>query len=373
MSRSNLWVPLAVVASVALFLLPIVRLNVLVAQMGLAALTVLMAVEAIVALARALSPRRSHWIPQTDAERPDVTWTALGIEVAISAGVIGLLALTRGWWGPVLGVTPPVWLFALLALRAAGLATLATIGGLRRPLALMLALLDFTVVMPIVSLFHGSLETVVVASTVVTGLFVLLAMGMPIAPVPATAEPHTRWPWGSWLSTISGELRRPLIVVVGGLAALVPLSAAMTLHALLVAPFWFIGYGLAVRNDQLAPTSRRVARALVLAPAAFAVICLCGPWLFTALYPDALGDGAAMKTLAWGALFIVPALVQADPRRRPGELRKAVAAAVEIGLLLGLGLLHGLDGVVLGIAVATITRSIIASAAKPGHASLLPH
>jgi hypothetical protein len=374
MSGSKLWLPLSAIAgTVALFLLPIARLNVLVAQMGLAALTVLMVGDAIVALARALSPTRSHaWIPRSDAERRDVTWTALGIEVAISAGAIAVLAATRGWWGPALGLTPPLWLFALLALRAAGIATVVTIGGLRRPLALLIALFDFTFVPPIVSLFDGSLETVVVASTTVTALFVGVAMRMPIARLPATQDPHTRWPWGTWLSTISGELRRPLIVVVGGLVALVPLAAALTLQSLLVTPFWIVGFALAAsKAPQLAPTSLRIARALVLASAAFAVTYLGGPWLYTVLFPDALGDGAAMRTLAWATLFLVPALVRADPERHPSELRKGLAAVVEIALLLGLGLVHGLDGLVLGIAVAMIARSMFASAAKPGRESLL--
>jgi uncharacterized membrane protein YagU involved in acid resistance len=373
MSRSVLWLPLSViVGTVALFLLPIVRLNVLVVQMGLTALTVLMAVDAIVALARALSPTRSNvWIPRTDSERRDVTWTALGIEVSISAGAIALLAATRGWWGPALGLTPPLWLFALLALRAAGLATLVTIGGLRRPFALLLALFDFTFVLPIVSLFDGSLQTVVVASTAITGLFVLLAMWMPVAPIPATQEPHTRWPWGNWLSSISGELRRPLIVVFGGLAALVPLSAALTLQSLMVTPFWIVGFTLAASKTRLAPMSVRVARAVLLASAAFAVIYLGGPWFYTVLFPAELGDGAAMRVLAWGALFVVPALVREDPERNTSQLRKGLAAAVEIALLVALGLLHGLDGLVLGIAVAMIARSAITSVARPGRESLL--
>jgi len=348
--------------------------------MGLAPLTALMFIEGMVGLARALGPLRSAgWFKPGDAFVPGVVTRVVALELALSALGVALVAAAAPWWQPLTGLAPPLWLIALVALRAGGLSIMTALTGLRRPLAGLAGLFDMIFVLPLVALFGGSLETVVILSTAITVLFAALSVRSrpldlvalqksetareaerkKLAREREEAEVADRWLLGSWLNSVVEHARRPLFVALAGLAIVVPVSASMIVSSLLLIPF--------VVAARLKPSSSRALRwlrGIVLAGGAFLVIYTLGPAIYRALFPATFGDGTWVAILAWSALVMLPLSVRELPTRS-GQLRNAASALISGALLVTLGVGWGVHGFVLGVALGCVVSSIVSMSRKP--------
>ncbi len=354
------------VGAIAIYVLPVVRLVVLSACMGLEGLTVLMFVEGMVALARALSPvRASAWIPASAAEQAGVVTRVVAIEVSIAVAAAAVLATSAPWWQPVMAVAPPLWVISLLALRGAGTWSLTTLGGLRRPIALLGALVDIALVLPIVALLGGSLAAVVVTSTIVTWL--LVAAAWRSRPMNLTAKqkveleaPRGRWQLGTWIRNIASALRGPLFVAIAGLAVVVPFSATVIIASLLAIPF--------VAGAVIKPSQNivfRVMRCVILGGLAFLVIGELGPTIYRAVFPASFGDGRWLELLAWGGFATIPAgFSTRDVENR--ELRRGIAGAITITLMLVVGITAGTAGFLVAIAASSVISAFVIATRDSG-------
>src|SRR4051812_18413446 len=95
------WALVAIMGLLLLVALPLGQLIVLAGALGLTQLAVFYVVEGVVDLVRNLSPLRgTTWFKAKDAEIPDVTLRAMGLEIAVSMVASALLIATSALWQP---------------------------------------------------------------------------------------------------------------------------------------------------------------------------------------------------------------------------------------------------------------------------------
>ena len=183
------WVLISVMGVLLLVAYPLGQLIVLAGALGLTQLAVFFVVEGMVELVRNLSPLRgTTWFKGKDAEIPDITLRAMGLEVAVSMVAAAVLIATSTLWQPVVHVVDvPRWLIAFIALRVAGTQALISMSVLRRPVAMLAVILDLAV-FPLVALGERSLGGTVVVSTFITWCFVLLTAWMPAWTMPPSKK-----------------------------------------------------------------------------------------------------------------------------------------------------------------------------------------
>jgi len=221
---------------VALALVPIGGLLLVWASIGMPGLTALLVVNGAVMLARSVSPlRAAAWFKKPQADEPGLPMRVLTMETVLTAAAVVLLAATAGWWQPLLGVSVPLWIVVLLAVRASALAMMGALSTLKRPIAAVVLLADIAVVLPLAAVLTRSFTGTVIASTAASCAFAALALHagtitrlekkvgkkLDMAEVPE-AELRDRWRLGTWLQTMQSNLRRPLIVAMGGAMLAVP-------------------------------------------------------------------------------------------------------------------------------------------------------
>lgn len=351
----------------ALALVPIGGLLLVWASIGMPALTALLVVNGAVVLARSLGPlRAAAWFKKPQADEPGLAMRVLTMETAVTAAAVVVLAATAAWWQPLLGVSAPVWIVVLLAVRASALATMGALSTLKRPIAAVVLLADMIVVLPLAAVLTRSFAGTVIASTAASCAFAALALHsgtitrlekkvgkkLDTAEVPPS-ELRDRWRIGTWLQTIQTSLRRPMIVALGGAMLAVPLSAAITVSSVLMLPFITAAATRPSRSLAL-----RVVRGVVCAGVGIWFVHACGPAIYRAVFPDAFGDGAWVQVLAWCNLAALPIGIRGDSKKA-SQLRIGIAAALAAAALVGLGITYGVTGALWGIVASSAISSLI--------------
>lgn len=352
---------------VALALVPIGGLLLVWASIGMPGLTALLVVNGAVMLARSVSPlRAAAWFKKPQADEPGLPMRVLTMETVLTAAAVVLLAATAGWWQPLLGVSVPLWIVVLLAVRASALAMMGALSTLKRPIAAVVLLADIAVVLPLAAVLTRSFTGTVIASTAASCAFAALALHagtitrlekkvgkkLDMAEVPE-AELRDRWRLGTWLQTMQSNLRRPLIVAMGGAMLAVPLSAAVTVSSVLMLPFVTAAATKPSRSLVL-----RVLRGVACAGAGIWFVHACGPEIYRAVFPDVFGDGAWVQVLAWCNLAALPIGIRGDSKKA-SQLRIGVAAALAAAALVGLGVSYGVTGALWGIVASSAIGSLI--------------
>lgn len=354
-----------VIGGLGLYVLPVLRYVLLAKCIGLPGLGMLLFVEAVVGVACGVHPLRSwSWYCRRDPDDPRTTAAIVTHELANAAVAALLLALSAPWWSPIFGVPAPVWMFAPLALRAAGLAAMTTLTLQGSIIAALAVLLDALFMFPLVALVGRSLEAVVFVSTTITLMILVLAIYSPrlqylahisdsarvwrVADSIKASPTGDRWRLGDWLRQLGKDIQYPLAVAVAGIGIMVPLATSATLVGLMLAPFMAAA---AVKPSEW--FANRVIRGMLVAGLAWTFIHACGPAIYRFLLPDSFGDGALMTTLAWGSLACIPAALLGDDESE-GQNYKLLAAVVGITVLVLLTARDGAAGCLLGIALAPI-------------------
>jgi len=358
-------VGLILLGALAVLSFPIAILLAQYAGLGFATLTTLFLVQATTRLARSLIPVRAYHLfkPERDAERPGITGVIVMVELTAAVVAMGLLAITSRWWQPLLGTSLPLWLLGIQSLRAAGNAAMVAQATLRRPLVLMVALVDMLVIMPLVALISGSLVAAVVIPTIITWVLLYFASHVPVSPLikgkTESATLNDRWMFGTWLRGLVASMRDPALVLIAGASLLIPYTASAILASLMAVPFLML-----VMNPTW-PQSRtvRVALGVVASTVAFLTVRELGPTLYRAIYPESFGDGSLMRVLAY-ACFAIIAISARPQTKNAGEARLFLAGVIDAILLVGLSVAFGVPGFLLAIAGTTVVTATIGLQSK---------
>jgi len=346
----------------ALYLGPVARLVVLWLCLGTPALTTLMVAECMVALVHGLHPvRAGAWFAPRPHDEDGLPSRIVSLEFATAAATALVLLATGPLWQPAMGIAVPAWVIAQVALRHAGQSAMAALAGKRRLFAMFAALVDITVVLPVVAIVGRSLEAAVFVSTTLTIMFLILAAYSPSVTLANDTKETVvvdRWQIGTWLRGASRDLWRPVMALVAGASALIPFSASLVILSALSVPF------MAIATTKPSPDPfRRLMRSWICTALSLALVYHAGPALFRLVFPKSFGDGAWLQTLAWSALAFVPMTMRAE-RVPPSERSRAIAAVLATAMLVTLAVTAGTEGVLLAVALSALVRALVAAAVR---------